>query len=84
MMRDAGLPPMLVVPGRVLEELGRIPHYSEEHAVDIIDELKRHDQDSKNRPRAVTVYLCHQWLRPGWNEDTEREMEPQSREVQEV
>ena len=83
-MREAGLPPMLVIPGRVLEDLGRIPHYSEGHAVDIIEELKRHDKDSKNRPRAVTVYLSHRWLRPGWNEDLQKEMEPLSREVDEV
>lgn len=84
MIRESGMPAMRVIPGRVLEELGRIPHYSEGHSVDIVNELMRHDQDSSGRPRAVTVFVSHRWSRPGWCEDTDTDYVPGSPDHLEV
>ena len=68
LLKQAGIPPMKVLPMTKLVELGRIPHSSEGFAVDAATALLNYAEDRLSRPMAPIYFFSHRWLRPDWCE----------------
>ena len=68
LLKQAGIPPMKVLPMSTLIELGRIPHSSEGFAIDAADALAGFPQAKLSRPMAPIYFFSHRWLRPDWCE----------------
>jgi hypothetical protein len=83
MMHDAGLPRMKLLPGKVLEELGRIPRSTElrddgePHTVDALEmmeqEMIEREQKKKDgkrvdqMPSFILAFFSHRWLRANYS-----------------
>ena len=71
-IKNAGLPPMRVVRLSTLSALGRIPRSTEGHAVDALEEVRRHGPAERDRlgnvsgspPKAQIIFFSHRWERP--------------------
>src|SRR6516164_9659303 len=59
MANSLGGPPMRLIHWRMLEELGRLPHSSEGHAVDALAGIDRY-----GAPGVEIFMVSHRWLRP--------------------
>ena len=71
-LKEAGIPPMKVLPMSKLVELGRIPHSSEGFAVDAAEALAAFPEATLSRPLAPIYFFSHRWLRPNWCESLQK------------
>jgi hypothetical protein len=69
MMHEAGLPRMRLLPGGVLEELGRIPRSTdkredgEPYTVDALEMIEREGSaDDSEMPSSIIAFFSHRWL----------------------
>ena len=82
MMRDAGLPRMRLLPGEVLEELGRIPRSTERgedgepYTVDALEMIESEGfDDDVGTPNSIIVFFSHRWLRANYSTLHQRDVE---------
>ena len=73
LIHEAGMPRMRVLPGKVLEELGRIPRSTEmrengePYNVDALEAIQRDGDDGWGKPNAVIVFFSHRWLQANYS-----------------
>ena len=74
LLKQAGIPPMKVLPMTKLIELGRIPHSSEGFALDAAEALAAYPEAKLSRPLAPIYFFSHRWLRPDWCEALQKDV----------
>jgi len=73
MMQKAGLPRMRLLPGKILEELRRIPRSTEmdddgkPYTVDALEMIEREGPDWTGRPKSIIAFFSHRWLRANFS-----------------
>jgi hypothetical protein len=81
MMRQAGLPRMKLLPGKVLAELGRIPRSTEvredgePYTVDALEMIGREGSDERAMPKSIIAFFSHRWLRANFSTLHQRDVE---------
>ena len=73
MMHEADLPRMRLLPGKVLEVLGRIPRSTEmrengePYNVDALEAIERDGEDDHGMAKAITAFFSHRWFQANYS-----------------
>jgi len=73
MMHEAGLPRMRLIPGKVLQELGRIPRSTElrengePYTVDALEELEAKGVNWLGKPNVFIAFFSHRWIQANYS-----------------